>query len=268
MIINSTRETTAGEVTNPEKFFRPGAFKIIEVIAPKEGFMGGPPSHRSMLETFRQPPTKDDHFRKLLIAVRILSVKKEKSRYVVKLRLDEVDSHDKTKQEGLFFTYLEIGEHDAKVFSRFKDDGSRMSSELGAQGGVSSPLLATVPPMFLFSTTKRRVSFMIAGDTGVCSIREEAKPGIAVINVSASVFEHFSRGRAEESWAKYFDLESNQMLNKEAAGSTKVFIHFQETQKWKSENDWLWETMERTDRDGNMMMRCRVIKDGVKNDRQ
>jgi len=44
-------------------------------------------------------------------------------------------------------------------------------------------------------------------------------------------------------------------------GGTEVIITAKETQIWKKEFDWLWLTMERTDAQGNILMRCRQVED-------
>jgi hypothetical protein len=62
--------------------------------------------------------------------------------------------------------------------------------------------------------------------------------------------------KAEDIWHYSEDQKS---LSRDDGG-TEVIITAKETQIWKKEFDWLWLTMERTDAQGNILMRCRQVK--------
>jgi hypothetical protein len=59
---------------------------------------------------------------------------------------------------------------------------------------------------------------------------------------------------------RYYDPVSKSVSSEEGSGLKKMRLAVSEIHVWNRDEDWLWDRMERRDADGNLVMRCQVIR--------
>ena len=59
---------------------------------------------------------------------------------------------------------------------------------------------------------------------------------------------------------RYYSVNDKTLSKAKKTNSIEVIISAKETQLWGKFDDWLWESMTRTDTKGNITMRCKQLK--------
>lgn len=240
-----------------ERIFTEGDERVCELITPKVGYAGAPPSTAARASAL--VPATDKDFDKHIIRISVVQKRKKENGLRIILRLDEIDRMGNMAREGGYFAYIDVYNVGARVICKYEDDNGD-SEEIGIRYGIPFPLTCTRPPALGFIKGTYDGAEGRRG-RGVVYEKKEASKGSQVLNIEAT---YFDRGKLEETLNNssksicWHGPEKSKEI-KEQSGIKKLW---RETQKWGSANDWLWTRMERYDANGNIMMRCKEIKLG------
>jgi hypothetical protein len=236
--------------TPQTELFKVGEFKEYKVVTPKKGFIGSPPSP-SAAPDIRRPAQVEDFDNRFLRVTLIGTRAIEEGRRIV-MRLDEIDAMGTTKVPGLYYAYMDVQPEGTLVICRRTDDGGNSDEADVIRYGLPFPFGCARPPTLGFKNGKKD-GYVDSVGRGVEFARKDGNAQSGVITVEATHFERSAdwAGKAPASPAWYRgDIE-----DVKNDGRTKV--HFREKQQWGKATGWLWDEMERVDKDGNLLMRCR-----------
>jgi hypothetical protein len=129
----------------------------------------------------------------------------------------------------------------------------------GIRGGIPFPLELTCP-LALSPHEDFKSNSWIAKNRGVVFTEafEIAAPNYMRIEASL-MQEAVTDGQTKKEDIKYYSLESKTLCTEEQSGTIPVSTSQIETQIWDDPNDWLWLESHRTDKDGNIVLRCRKM---------
>jgi len=266
-------------IPNVNDFFRDGDYKDIEVLQPKLGFIGSVSSIISGVPSGRIPSSDEDF---LTQYVRITIVKKIKMKDGIQIvfQIDEIDPngvpvtyHRSRKDEGyhepLYYAYLGITSDGCKVAmttKAFHDSPKDNPDERHINGtiarcgryGIRFPLSATFPPALNLQENYRDNSWMHKEDHGIVYTGATVLKEPYYMRVDASLIQKvYPFMKAEQKDKRYYSNNDKTLSEAKTPDSTEVIVLEKETQLWGRPDDWLWLELERTDNDGNIIMRCR-----------
>ena len=229
-------------------FFKVGEFKDYKVVCPKVGFKGAPTSPSATPD--RRRPEGDEALAKRFIRVTVLAMSEQDNGQRAVLRIDETDTKGDVLINGLYYTYVDILPQGSRVVCRYTND-SQGDDEIGVRYGVPFPLTCARPPALGFKTGKKDGNVNAIG-LGVEYVQKDEKALSGLITVEATHFERLT-GLEEKALARPIwyggDIE-------DVKNDARTKVHFREKQRWGKANDWLWNEMERVDKDGNLLMHC------------
>jgi len=237
-----TLNTNAVNETNNESKTRD-----YEIVAPKRGFIGSPPSPAGKPDTW--PPTKPSHFDKRYIRVTELPERVSQGMRRIVLRVDEIDEVGEIL-ERLYYVYIDISSEGAKILHRIRDDNSSVD-DFGFQKYSMPFPFACARSLALGFRDGEADGYVTHAGEGIEFFRKKNKIMSRAIEVDASYFN--ARESGKTCWY------GTNIVEVAKSGS---MVLFREKQEWENENDWLWTKMERYDANGNIMMHCREIKIG------
>jgi hypothetical protein len=231
------------------RMFSLGQVRVYEIATPEWGFIGSPFDLSGIPRGMR--PTKEEHFRKRFLRVKIAQKRQKGDDLRIVFRLDEMDNKGAVIKEALYFAYLDVCPQGARVLCKNQDDG-RDYAYLGTNYDLPFPFTCTRPPAlgFLKGTQDGYLDSM---GRGVVYTREAPKSSSFLLEVRAT---RFNKHRGAEQLVRWCGSEAAELAKEDA--ETRVLFH--ETQKWERADDWLWVEMERTDKDGNILMRCKMVE--------
>jgi len=95
----------------------------------------------------------------------------------------------------------------------------------------------------------KKDGYVTSAGQGVEFAQKDGNAQSGVISVEVTHFE-ISVAPASDTAAYRSDVEN-------AKNDSRTKVLFREKQKWGKKTNWLWDEMERLDKDGNLLMRCR-----------
>ena len=249
----SASEATAEKQESPkETVYKVNQTRTYKVMFPKTGYIGNPASASSIKE-FMQP-TSEEHFKACYVRVTIVADRIRKGNKRIVLRMDEVDEKLNMLREGLYYSYVDFLPEGIKSIYRCADDDSDYT-ETGIRFGIPFPFSCTRPPLLVFLKGYSE-GYRDKSGLGVRYLKKENKDNSSVVNIDAERFENVENlGELGSRTAKWYKSEVDDVVK-----SKKTTVVYREKQKWASEGDWLWDEMERFDKDGNILMKCKKIQ--------
>lgn len=241
-----------------EAVYKVNQTRTYKVMFPKSGYIGTPAS-AAAIEEFRHP-TREEHFKTCYIRVTVVADRKHKGNRRIVLRMDEIDENLKLIREALYHAYIDILPEGVKIICR-RDDDNGDSTETNIRYGIPFPFECARPPQLGFKETN---SDGHRDEMGYCVkyFKKEKKDDSPVVSIEAERFENLEGLEDSEGLksvaarpAKWYKAEVDDVVK-----SKKTKILYRENQKWVRGNDWLWDEMERFDKDGNILMKCKKIQ--------
>lgn len=250
-------DIVCGEAVSINEIFTIGEKKEIEVAYPRRGLVGSPTSAMMPYPEIRKPSSEADFIKRI---VRITVMEKRQletgGRRIV-LRLDEIDGDGLLIREGLYFAYVDLTSEGVRLIGKDRDDNKAKPfvTEKTGRAGLPFPLLCMLPPTLHFEKTGDRTSYLDSSGWGCVWASVDPQ------TVKATVFEKIYSDRQISSPhdVRHYMPEKKTLEEAPSPEGIGVVISVRETQTWKDWEDWLWERMERFDKDGNIIMRCRQI---------
>ena len=231
-----------------ERMYAPGEVRVSEIFTPKYGFVGSP--YTTGAPAFRRA-TKDEHFDKRFVRIKVFDKRKTKDHIRIVFRLDEVDERAAVIREAIYFAYLDVFAEGARMIDKAEDDNLRYAY-MGMRYMLPFPLTCTRPPAlgFLKSTAD---GYVESTGRGVVYFKKALPTGDSLLEMEATSFQ---KNRGPGVPVRWYVSDASNLARDDA----ETTILFRETQKWKRPDDWLWFEMVRHDRDANILMRCRLIE--------
>lgn len=227
--------------------------KIFKVMVPKSGYLGSPLSPFAPIIKYRQP-TNEAHFKPFYVRVTIVADRKNKEYRRIVLRLDEADENVKIINHGLYYSYVDFLPEGLKIITRCMDDNGNSNDDITVNE-IPFPFICARPPKLGFTKGNSEGQRDKSG-VGVRYLKKEKKDDTSVVNIEAERFENYEGlGELGSRTAKWYTSEVDDVVK-----SKKTKIIYRENQKWASEGDWLWDEMERFDKDGNILMKCKKVQ--------
>jgi hypothetical protein len=141
-----------------------------------------------------------------------------------------------------------------KIITRSVDDNGNSNDDITVNE-IPFPFLCARPPKLGFTKGSSEGQRDKSG-LGVKYLKKGKKDDSPVVNIEAERFENYEGlGELGSRTAKWYTSEVNDVVK-----SKETKILYRENQKWASEGDWLWDEMERFDKDGNILMKCKKIQ--------
>jgi hypothetical protein len=168
--------------------------------------------------------------------------------------MDEVDENMNLIHQGLYHAYIDFMKEGVNILCRSDDDNGD-STETNINYGIPFPFECARPPKLGFVKGNREGH---RDESGYCVkyFKREKKDEFPVVNIEATRFENYEgHGELGDRPAKWYTSEVDDVVK-----STKTKIIYRENQKWANEGDWMWDEMERFDKDGNILMKCKKIQ--------
>jgi len=272
-----------GEDTIPDvsNFFRIGEYRDIEIMVPKPGFIGSPPSASAHPPRKAVPSSNEDFLYKYVRITVIKKINLKKGNRIV-FKLDEIDPN------GTFVTYYESGGGDGYhepiyyAYLDLKPTGCKMIGTVRAipetrnnkqqeelvhgilnrctRSGIEFPLTFTFPPVFNPHENFKDNSWM-HGDYAIVYTGATKRDAPYYRRINSSLLRKVEPSmEIKEENIRYYSDNDKILSETKKAGSVSVIISTKETQIWEKSSAWLWSELERTDNDGNLIMRCRKMK--------
>ena len=258
--------TCCVSAANPEKHdsqtntvYQLNQSKIYKIMVPKGGYLGSPLSPFTPRIKYRQP-TSEAHFKPFYVRVTIVADRKHKGHQRIVLRLDEADENMKILNQGLYYSYVDFLPEGLKILTRCVDDNGNSNDDITVNE-IPFPFDCARPLQLGFKSGscdghRDEIGY------GVKYLKKERKDDSPVVNIEAVRFRNLE-GIADTNGiksvadrpAKWYTAEVDDVLK-----SKETTILYRENQKWASESDWLWDEMERFDKDGNILMKCKKIQ--------
>ena len=219
------------------KLFVKGSVQRIEVITPKQGFIGAPLSLVAIdsLPINRGLPKTEEDFDKRYVAIEVVEHRVYAGQiYRIVLRLDETVKEGVRVKKGLYYAYIDV--HDAKVTMICKlTDDDRQAQDRGISYGLPFPLTNTIP-LPLFATAYQGIDGYFEKENGFGALFTRSINQVDGVTKSESI-----------TITTFRDLEKG------------LIIAAKETQLWGTDNTWLWNEMQRVDREGHILMKCKRL---------
>jgi hypothetical protein len=274
----------AGTKKDPNSFYKAGDYRDIEILTPKQGFKGSPPSSSPMPD-FRIPKTEDDYNKKY-VRITILEIKGIKGSTRIGFSLDEIDPNgkyvmypaisrsDPDYHKPIYYGVLFIKPNDYRMeqirsiiisaLNYPELDPDQVVGSIGSPNGfnvhgIQFPLTFTFPPKLNPHKNMKDNSFMAISGNGVAYDEPNMQSATRQTIIKATYFEQESDSDYKDKHKDkiaYFSNNSKTLDKDKQTDSTEVMVKAHEKQIWSDDNDWLWKEMERTDADGNVTMRC------------
>jgi hypothetical protein len=227
--------------------------KVYKIMVPKSGYFGSPwsPFAPSIIHRY---PTNENHFKASYVRITVIADRKDKQKQRIVLRMDEVDAKMKLIHTGLYHAYIDFMQEGVKILCRSDDDNGD-STETNINYNIPFPFECARPPKFGF---KKGNNDGHRDELGYCvkyskSEKIDASP---VVIIEATRCENFEgHGELGQRPPKWYASDIDDVVK-----SKETKILYRENQKWASESDWLWDEMERFDKDGNILMKCKKIQ--------
>lgn len=287
LVCSSLACSCSGAMIDVNDFFKIGDCREIQVAIPKRGYLGAPWFPGSSLYGPKTVPIWDKDFSKRYMRITVLYTGEIQKGQRVWLRLDEIDANGvvltyedakrKIHMRDLYYAALDVTPNESRLVgfssspemfrNKYASDlvsGTHGTLNRGAQYGLPFPLAFTCPPLVSPDRTLRESSWM-CGEYGVKHIEsirvEEGRKITAVLfrKVYPSL-------KVKDEDVRYYSNEKKELSSGAGPDSVKVVITDAETQFWADPNDWLWQTMDRTDAEGHITMRCKQIRTPYKQD--
>ena len=235
----------------PKVTYKVNQSKTYKVMFPKSGYVGAPLSTAAV--PFLWYPTLEEHFKTCFIRVTIIADRLHKGNQRLVLKIDEVDDKLNNLNEGIYYSYIDIQPEGIKIIYHFKDDNGD-HTETGIGWGIPFPFDCARPPQFGF-VKGHSDGYRDKSGLGVKYLKKEKKSDTPVVNIEAERFENYEGlGELGSRTAKWYTSEVDDVVK-----SKETKILYKENQKWASDSEWLWDEMERFDKDGNILMKCKKI---------
>ncbi len=233
-----------------ERMYTLGQVRVYQIFTPKSGFVGSPDDPFRSVPSFRRP-TKDEHFDKRFVRIKVFDKRNTKDHLRIVFRLDELDASGAVIREAIYFAYLDVCAEGARMIDKAEDDNLRYAY-MGMRYMLPFPLTCTRPTAlgFLKSTPD---GFVESTGRGVVYFRKALRTGASLLEIEATCFD---KNRGPGVPVRWYVSDASNLARDDA----QTTILFRETQKWKRADDWLWFEMVRHDREGNILMRCRLIE--------
>lgn len=250
--------TCCASEVNPEKqvnqtniVYQVNQSKTYKVMVPRSGYIGN--LSAAAIEVFRHP-TSEEHFKTRYVSVTVIADRRHKGYQRIVLRLDEVDGNMKLIHQGVYHSYIDFLPEGIKIITRCEDDNGNSNDSI-TKYEIPFPFLCARPPQLGFTKGSSEGQRDKSG-VGVRYFKKEKKDNSSFINIEAERFENYEGLEDLGSrTAKWYKSEVDDVVK-----SKKTKIVYRENQKWATENDWLWDEMERFDKDGNILLRCKKIQ--------
>lgn len=230
-----------------------GKMNIYKTMTPKSDFVGFPYSFINGRPLVRKPVREDD-FDIIYIRIIFVADREQKRGKRKVLRIDKVDEEGGMLIEGLYFAYVDVTQEGIRVICRYKDDHVGVE-ELGIRKGIPFPLTCTKSPGSGFKNGNSEGYMNIVGH-GVHYIKKDICQTNGLVEIEAVRFKN-SEGLKEKKvqTAQWYKSDIEDVMN-----NSKTHVLFREQQRWSSVDAGLWDEMERFDKDGNILMRCKRVK--------
>ncbi|MEI6647923.1 MAG: hypothetical protein WCP12_17935 [bacterium] len=225
--------------------------KVYKIMVPKSGYIGN--LSAAAIEVFRHP-TSEAHFNTCYVNVTVIAQREHIGKQRIVLRLDEVDGNMKLIHQGVYYSYIDFLSEGIKIITRREDDNSSFIDSI-TKYEIPFPFLCARPPQLGFTKGSCEGQRDKSG-LGIKYLKKEKKDDTPGVNIEVDRFENYE-GLEElgSRTAKWYKAEVDDVIK-----SKKTKMLYKENQKWASGNDWLWDEMERFDKDGNILMKCKKIQ--------
>jgi hypothetical protein len=266
--------------TDPNTLFPVGDYVDMEVAYPKDGFVGAPPySHAYSKREIM--PVWDRDYSKKFIRVQIQNKVKFDGGFRVPMVIDEIDRDGNLvmygqtdvkpgRHEPLFYAYLDYRSSTCRIigspWEMTKTPSGKEPEDLGwgvldreFRYDISFPLFLTCPPLLnkanINSSMRYGVAVVFTESTKLAGNDDQVRQTKAVLLKEADPNETIPKKHI-----RYYDPVSKSVSSEEGSGLKKMRLAVSEIHVWNRDEDWLWDRMERRDADGNLVMRCQVIR--------
>lgn len=220
-----------------------GVFKDYELIVPKEGYIGAPFSPCPMPNL--RKPSGSSGFDTRFIRVVVIAVNENIELNRIVLRIDEIDSKGGTLDNGLYYAYLDVRPKGTSVICRISNDGDNVDESGYVAFGIPFPFACAFPPALGIEGMDKDGYATPAGRFVLTRKSENGKTSGISVEVTALALKTKSSADDDRS-------RTENVMNDSPAG-----VLYREEQKWDNVMDWLWDEMERVDKDGNILLRCK-----------
>ncbi len=221
-----------------------------KVVVPKSGFIGAPASAAAWEPVHK--PEKSEDFDEYLLKVIVIDdrICSETKRKVI--RVDQVSTDYEMLREGLYYAYVDKNSSGSRIVCRYRDDNKNVM-ETGVAYGIPFPFTCATPLISGNHHGPRgyldnRIGFGVKFESGNSSSND-------YLNVNVTCFKSTSQVKHADRKMKWYQSEIDTVLK-----SQQTKIRFTEKQKWAKSEDILWDEMERFDKDGNILIRCKQVK--------
>lgn len=239
-------ESTAGQEV---ALFKAGQTKMYKIVCPKSGFVGAPDDAVAAFVAFAKP-TREEDFNTRFLKVTVVGEREHEGVKREILCIDKIDENGNLLEHALYYVYVDVSPEGAELSLSFTDDnyGSEMNN--GGKSGIPFPFTCGRPPVLGFREGKQ--DGHVTRGSGVQYLKKDTQEGTNVIQVEATRFTTAALTNSTSLVSiHWFNSSITNIVN-----NAKTEVVFREQQKWGNLNNWLWEEMERFDKNGNLLMRC------------
>jgi len=239
--------------------YRLGELRDYELVFPKRGFLGCPPSPSGKPDVLT--PSKEEHFDKRLIRVSVKEALAKGDASEIVLQIDGIiESADTLRFQEIYSAHVNITVDGMAILlhSTFCDEKILSHPTEMVSHGVPFPITCGRPPALGFSHGESEAC-MLSGDILGTRYEEKAvQDASGQIEIEATLFEA-PREALNVTPAKQVRLNAADTAALLKKGG-KARVLFREKQKWARRDDWLWTSMERYDANGHIQLRCTQIE--------
>jgi len=270
--VKRSRKETRSAI-EPNEVFVVGDYRDVEVAVPKRGFHNGPIILEGYTSPLLQSAQRDEDFNKTYMRMTVADMVKQQEETIVCLRVNEIDvDGNNVGDSSSHYAYVVVGIDGCKVTGypcRLKKDKEGSIWQIHDPGvwcfrermrDHPFLLLLTCPPVFSCNEFPRENGRMHRGEGVVFLESTKVTKGQRIKAAFVKKVSDPNTVKPEE--IKYYSSKDKTLSDEGTADSTEVLIHFNETQTWMKPDDWVWESMERVDSEGHVVLRCKQIRRG------
>jgi hypothetical protein len=250
-----------------------GTEKYLEILTPKEGFAGAPPTAAAYIPR-REIPKKDSDFDRSIVRVTVLKRRlyRDGAAERIVLRCDFVEAPEREVVPWPPFAVIESNPEGCRIAGQRDDPNASLLSmreplsDHGNEGhehyGFRFVFLMTSPSL-PSREGKGQKDDRLEQMYGVAFTSASVSEGESTTHtVSATLLERTSVGRqypVERVRRAFFDKERKTLSDAKTSDTEEVALVAREEQVWKGKSSWLWDRMTRYNAEGTLTMRCRQI---------
>jgi len=250
-----------------------GTEKYLEILTPKEGFAGAPPT-TSAYRTRADIPKKESDFDRTIVRVRVLGrhLCRDGAVERIVLRCDFLMRPERQLVPSIPYTVIESSPAGFRIVGQDNEPNGKLLSmrEPFSDHGHSGSWHYGFPFVFLMTSPslpsregKGQKDDRLEQMYGLSFTSASVSEGESTTHtVTANLLERTSLGGqypVERVRRGFFDKERKTLSDAKTSGTEEVALVAREEQIWKGKSSWLWDRMTRYNAEGTLTMRCRQI---------